>query len=67
MYSGIAEDKEDITVKVKEVLALYTQGNVSFARAAELAELSRKELIRQARALEIQPHSSEQMFKAELV
>jgi predicted HTH domain antitoxin len=62
----MAEDKEDITAKPREFLALYTRGIVSFARAAELAGLSRQEMIRQARALGIQPSSTAQMFEAEL-
>ena len=42
-------------LKVQEALTLYTRGIVSFARAAEIAGLSRPEMIRQARALGIQP------------
>ena len=60
------ESQEDSIIKAREALTLYTQGIVSFARAAELAGLSRQEMIRQARTSGIQPSSSEQMFKAEL-
>ena len=43
------ESQEDSIIKAREALTLYTQGIVSFARAAELAGLSRQEMIRQAR------------------
>jgi predicted HTH domain antitoxin len=53
-------------LKAQEALLFYSQGLVSFARAAELAGLSRTELIRQARALGIEPRWSEQMVAEEL-
>ena len=53
-------------LKTQEALMLYSHGVVSFERAAELAGLSRQELIRQARAAGIQPRSSEDMVQAEL-
>jgi predicted HTH domain antitoxin len=53
-------------LKAQEALLFYRQGLVSFARAAELAGLSRTELIRQARALGIEPRWSEQMVAEEL-
>jgi predicted HTH domain antitoxin len=53
-------------LKAQEALILYTRGIVSFAHAAEIAGLSRPEMIRQARAFGIQPRWSEQMMKDEL-
>jgi predicted HTH domain antitoxin len=53
-------------LKAQEALTLYTRGIVSFARAAEIAGLSRPEMIRQARALGIRPRWSEQMVEEEL-
>jgi predicted HTH domain antitoxin len=53
-------------LKAQEALTLYTRGIVSFARAAEIAELSRPEMIRQARAFGIRPRWSEQMVEEEL-
>ena len=53
------ESQEDSIIKAREALTLYTQGIVSFARAAELAWLSRQEMIRQARVLGVQPRISE--------
>lgn len=53
-------------LKSQEALLLYSRGVVSFARAAELAGLSRTEMIRQARALGIEPSWSEQMVTEEL-
>jgi len=53
-------------LKAQEALILYTRGIVSFARASEIAGLSRPEMIRQARALGIQPRWSEQMVEEEL-
>jgi predicted HTH domain antitoxin len=54
-------------VKTQEALLLYRRGLVSFARAAELAGLSRTEFVRQARAFGAQPRWSEQMVEEELV
>jgi predicted HTH domain antitoxin len=53
-------------LKAQEALTLYTRGIVSFARAAEIAGLSRPEMIRQARAFGIRPRWSEQMVEEEL-
>ena len=53
-------------LKAQEALTMYTRGVVSLARAAEIAGLSRPEMIRQARALGIRPHWSEQMVEEEL-
>lgn len=53
-------------LKTQEALTLYARGIVSFARAAEIAGLSRTEMIRQARALGIRPRWSEQMVDEEL-
>ncbi len=53
-------------LKAQEALLLYAQGVVSFARAAELAGLSRAELIRHARGLGIEPRWSQQMLAEEL-
>jgi predicted HTH domain antitoxin len=53
-------------IKAQEALVLYTRGIVSLARAAEIAGLSRSEMVRQARALGIQPRWSEQMVEEEL-
>jgi predicted HTH domain antitoxin len=53
-------------LKVQEALTLYTRGVVSFARAAEMAGLSRPDMIRQARALGIHPRWSEKMVEDEL-
>ncbi len=53
-------------LKAQQALTLYSRGVVSIARAAELAGLSRQDMIRQARALGIQPRWSDSMVKAEL-
>jgi predicted HTH domain antitoxin len=53
-------------LRTQEALTLYTRGIVSFARAAEIAGLTRSEMIRQARALGIRPRWSEQMVDEEL-
>jgi predicted HTH domain antitoxin len=53
-------------LKIQEALLLYSRGLVSFGRAAELAGLVEKEMIRQARAAGIQPHWSEEMAQEEL-
>ena len=50
----------------QEALIPYTRGIVSFARAAEIAGLSRPEMIRQARSLGIRPRWSGQMVEEEL-
>lgn len=53
-------------MKIRETLTLYEHGSISFARAAELAGVSREELIHQARAAGVQPRWSEQMVREEL-
>lgn len=53
-------------LKINEVLLLYKQGVVSFGRAAELANLSRQDMIQQARAAGIEPRWSDEMLRAEL-
>lgn len=55
-----------LQLKVQEALLLYRRGLVSFERAAELAGLSRQEMIRQARAFGVQPRWSERMVREEL-
>ncbi len=52
-------------LKAQEALALYTRGIVSFARAVEIAGLTRPEMIRQARAPGIRPRWSDQMVEEE--
>lgn len=53
-------------LRIQEALTLYVRGIASYARAAEIAGLSRPEMIRQARAAGIQPRWSEQMVEEEL-
>jgi predicted HTH domain antitoxin len=53
-------------LKIQEALLLYKRGLVSFGRAAELAGVSRRELIRHARANGIGPRWDEQMLREEL-
>jgi predicted HTH domain antitoxin len=53
-------------VRIQEALLLYRRGLVSLARAAELAGLSREDMVRQARAFGVQPRWSEQMVQEEL-
>jgi len=55
-----------LQLKVQEALLLYRRGLISFGRAAELAGLSRQEMIRQARAFGVQPRWSEQMVQSEI-
>jgi hypothetical protein len=45
---------------------LYSRGIISFARASEMAGLTREEMVRQARALGMRPRWSEQMVGEEL-
>jgi predicted HTH domain antitoxin len=56
-----------IPIKNPDDPYLYKRGLVSFGRAAELAGLSQKELMRQARANGIEPRWSEKMVEDELV
>ena len=53
-------------VKIREALLLCSRGPVSVARAAELAGVSREEIIRQAPAGGITPHWSAEMASQEL-
>lgn len=53
-------------MKVQESLHLYREGVVSFARAAELAGVSRQEMIRHARAVGVQPRWSQDMVAEEM-
>ena len=53
-------------IKAQEALAFYSRGLISFARAAELAGLSQADLIRQARALGLNPRWTEGMVQEEL-
>lgn len=53
-------------IKIREALQLYQQGAVSFGRAAELAGLSRQEMLQQAQALGVQPRWGTQMVQEEL-
>lgn len=53
-------------LKIQEALLLYSRGIVSFGRAAEVAGISEKEMIRQARAAGVQPHWSEATAQEEL-
>ncbi len=55
-----------LQLKVQEALLMYRRGLVSLERASELAGVSSQEMIRQARALGIQPRWSEQMVQEEL-
>ena len=52
--------------KINDALLFYRRGDVSLARAAELADLSREEMIRHARAAGIEPRWSETMLHEEL-
>lgn len=53
-------------IKIHEALLLYRRGLVSFARAAELADVTRAEMIKQARAAGIQPRWSKDIAQDEL-
>ena len=53
-------------LKVQEALTLYTRGIVSIARAAEIAGLPLREMIRQARVAGVEPLWSEEMVAEEL-
>ncbi len=55
-----------LQLKAQEALALYARGVVSLERAAEIAGLSRQEMVHQARAQDIQPRWTEEMAQAEL-
>ena len=53
-------------LKIREALVLYGRGLVTVARAAELAGVSREEMIRQARAAGVTPRWSAEMASQEL-
>lgn len=53
-------------LKIQEALLLYSRGLVSFGKAAELANLTDKEMVRQARASGVQPLWREEMVQEEL-
>ena len=53
-------------VKIREALLLYERGLVSLGRAAELACLSRQEMMRQAQAAGVRPRWSKEMVEEEL-
>ncbi len=53
-------------LKIQEALALYERGTISFARAAEIAGISEREMIRRARANAVHPRWDEQMLREEL-
>lgn len=53
-------------LQIGEVLLLYQRELISLARAAELAGLSRDEMVRQARAAGVEPLWSEEMAQEEL-
>lgn len=55
-----------LQLKIQEALMLYEKGLVSFGRGAELAGLSRDEMIHQAKARGIMPMWSEEMVHEEL-
>ena len=52
-------------LRLQEALSLYEQGVVSLARAAELANLSLQEMVRDARAKGIQPKWTVDMLEEE--
>lgn len=52
--------------RLREILAQYERGDISFGRAAQLAGLSQRELVRQARALGVSPTWDEEMLREEL-
>ena len=53
-------------VKIQEALLLYKRNLVSIGRAAEMAGLSEQEMIRQARAADIEPLWSATQVEEEL-
>ena len=53
-------------LKIQEALEFYKRGIVSFGRAAEIAGISQRELVRHARANAIRPHWDEEMLREEL-
>ena len=53
-------------LQLQEALLLYQRGVVSLGRAAELAGISARDMVRQARASGIEPAWSEEMARDEL-
>lgn len=53
-------------IKIQEAFFLYQRGLVSFGRAAELADLPKQEMVRQARAFGVHPQWSKKMVEQEL-
>ena len=53
-------------VKIQEALLLYKRGLVSIGRAAELAGLSERDMIPQARAADIEPRWSASQIEEDL-
>jgi predicted HTH domain antitoxin len=53
-------------VKIHEALLLYKRGLVSLGRAAELSGISERDMIRQARAVGIEPAWSASQVEEEL-
>lgn len=53
-------------IKIQEALLLYQRGLISFGRAAELAGLSKPEMMRQARAFGVHPRWTEKTVEEEV-
>ncbi len=53
-------------LKIREVLTFYEEGIISLARAAELAGIPLREMMREARARGIEPQWNEKMVVEEL-
>jgi predicted HTH domain antitoxin len=53
-------------LRLQEALHLYRSQLVTIGRAAEVAGVSREEMIRHARAAGLKPHYSEQMVSEDL-
>lgn len=53
-------------LKIREALFLYERGLVSLGRAAELAGISEREMVLQARAAGLSPAWTEDMIEQEL-
>ena len=67
MTLGEVLERENLQqVRIAEALLLYGRGLVSFARAADLAGISREEMIRQARAVGAGPRFSDRALDEEL-
>ena len=53
-------------MKIEEALVLYQKGVVSFARAADLADISQEDMMKQAMSRGIAPLWSDKMIEEEL-